>query len=148
MDFQQRTVRRHRFKCDISVSACTRKPTGITQLMRQHGESHISSTCCRDPQDARDRRQARTPLLPGLVRYIFTFPVMCRGSFALMFQQSDPHALLLLYHFYRAVRILLPTDECWWTYKRAAPSETVLKEWSIRESGRIPSEPTRPVRVT
>ena len=81
-----------------------------------------------------------TTLLPELVRYIFMFPVMCRGTFASMVQQSDPHALLLLYHFYRAVRILFPPDECWWTYKRATPSETVLKEWLIRESGRVLSE--------
>jgi hypothetical protein len=87
-------------------------------------------------------------LLSELVRYIFTFPVMCRGPFASMVQLSDPHALLLLYHFYCAVRILLLPDECWWAFKRAILSETVLKEWLIRESRGVPSKPTRPVRVT
>lgn len=85
------------------------------------------------------------PLLPELVRYIFSFPMMCRGLFVSMLQQSDPHALFLLYHFYRAVRILCPLDQCWWAYKRAMLSETFLREWLVRESGRVPSEPTRPV---
>jgi hypothetical protein len=88
-----------------------------------------------------------TPPLPELVRFIFTFPITCRGPFASMFQQSDPHTLLLLYHFYRAVRILLPSDKCWWASERATLSETLLKEWLVRESGRVPSEPTRPVCV-
>jgi hypothetical protein len=90
----------------------------------------------------------KTPLLPELVRFIFTFPVMCRGPFTSMFQQSDPHAFLLLYHFYRAVRILLPSDKCWWARERATLSETLLREWLVRESGGVPSETTRPVRVT
>jgi hypothetical protein len=76
---------------------------------------------------------AESPLLPALARYIFSFPVVCRGPFTSMVQQSDPHALLVLYHFYRAARILLPPDECWWAYKRAILSEIVLKEWLTRE---------------
>jgi hypothetical protein len=80
-----------------------------------------------------DSISAESPLLPDLARYIFSFPVLCRGPFASMIQQSNPYALLLLYHFYRAVRILLPPNECWWAYKRATLSETILKEWLTRE---------------
>jgi hypothetical protein len=79
---------------------------------------------------------AESPLLPELARYIFTFPVQCYGHFASMIQQGDSHALLLLYHFYRAVRILLPPGECWWANKRATVSETALKEWLTRESAK------------
>ncbi|KAK9236975.1 hypothetical protein V1525DRAFT_388921 [Lipomyces kononenkoae] len=79
---------------------------------------------------------ADSPLLPDLARFIFSFPVLCRGPFVSMVQQSDPHALLLLYHFYRAVRILLPPDQCWWAHKRATVSETLLKEWLARESAK------------
>lgn len=78
------------------------------------------------------------PLLPELARYIFSFPLLCRGPFASMIHQSNPHALLLLYHFYRAVRILLPPSECWWAHRRATLSETVLKEWLIGESAKQP----------
>jgi hypothetical protein len=77
---------------------------------------------------------AESPLLPELARYIFTFPVQCYVHFASMIQQSDSHALLLLYHFYRAVRILLPPGECWWANKRASVSETASKKWLMRES--------------
>ncbi|KAF7560550.1 hypothetical protein G7046_g3593 [Stylonectria norvegica] len=45
----------------------------------------------------------KSPLLPELARFIFTFPVRCHGPFTAMIEERDPHALLLLYHFYRAV---------------------------------------------
>ncbi len=72
-------------------------------------------------------------ILPGLARYMLFFPVMCNGPFASKVQQCDPHALLLLYHFYRAVRILLPPDEYWWAHRRATISEKVLHEWLSNE---------------
>jgi hypothetical protein len=81
------------------------------------------------------------PLWPQLARYIFTFPTMCHGLFASMVQKSDPRALLLLYHFYRAVRILLPLGECWWAHKRASVAETVLKEWLTRECAKRANAP-------
>ena len=83
-----------------------------------------------------DPVSAESSLLPELARYILSFPVMSHGPFASMVQQSDPHALLLLYHFYRAVRILLPPGECWWAHRRATVSETALKEWLTKESAK------------
>ncbi|KAF2793238.1 hypothetical protein K505DRAFT_244824 [Melanomma pulvis-pyrius CBS 109.77] len=88
-----------------------------------------------------DSLSSKSPLLVGLARYMHSFPAMCNASFvsmchspfASMVHQSDPHALLLLYHFYRAVRILLPPNEYWWAHKRATVLETVLKEWLIAE---------------
>lgn len=79
---------------------------------------------------------AESPLLPALARYVLSFPVLCHGPFASMVQHGDPHALLLLYHFYRAVRILLPAGRCWWAHNRAAVSEAALKEWLTRESAK------------
>ena len=72
---------------------------------------------------------AKSPLLLGLARYMHSFPVSCHGPFASMVYDSDPHALLLLYHFYRAVRILLSSSEFWWACKRATMLEKALKEW-------------------
>jgi hypothetical protein len=72
-------------------------------------------------------------LLPVLARCILSFPVMCRGPFTSMVQQGDPHALILLYHLYRATRILLPPEPFWWAHKRATLSETALREWLARE---------------
>jgi hypothetical protein len=65
-------------------------------------------------------------------RYISAFPVMCHGPFAAMVERGDPHAMLLLHHYYRAVRVLLPPRECWWTCRRAATSEAALKTWLTR----------------
>ncbi|CAJ2511944.1 Uu.00g075690.m01.CDS01 [Anthostomella pinea] len=75
----------------------------------------------------------KSPLLESLAIFIFSFPVMCRGPFTSMIQQSDPHVLLLLYHFYRAARILLPSGRYWWAYNRAILMETTLKEWLDKE---------------
>ncbi|KAH8886054.1 hypothetical protein GQ53DRAFT_845159 [Thozetella sp. PMI_491] len=77
-----------------------------------------------------------SPLFPVLARYIFCFPVTCCGPFAALIQNRDPHALLMLYHFYRAARILLPPSECWWAHERAAVSEVLLKDWLAGESAK------------
>ncbi len=46
-----------------------------------------------------------------------------------MVQHGDPHAVLLLYHFYRAVLILLPAEKYWWAQKRAAEYVGAVKIW-------------------
>jgi hypothetical protein len=95
--------------------------------------STVTEICLLESFLSEERSTDASPLVPKLARYIFTFPVVCCGGFGSMVQQSDPHALLLLYHFYRSVRILLPADEFWWAHKRATLSETVLKEWLTKE---------------
>lgn len=70
--------------------------------------------------------------LTRLARHVFSFPIMCRGAFASMVIEEDPHALLLLYHLYRAVRILLPSNEYWWTSNRARILESSLEAWIIQ----------------
>ncbi|PYH93974.1 hypothetical protein BO71DRAFT_326423 [Aspergillus ellipticus CBS 707.79] len=62
-------------------------------------------------------------LLSDIARSIFTFPVQCHGPFAVLVERNDPHALLLLYHFYRAVGVLLSGSRYWWALKRAAVLE-------------------------
>lgn len=75
-------------------------------------------------------------LFSALSRFILSFPIACHGPYISMVQESDPHALVLLYHFYRAVRILMPLDKCWWAHTRAVASERALKAWLIRESAK------------
>lgn len=72
-------------------------------------------------------------ILPELIRYVCSFPVFCHGYFATMVQQKDSRALLLLYHFYRAVRVLFPPTRCWWAHKRAVGMENALREWLTRQ---------------
>lgn len=75
-------------------------------------------------------------LFSDLSRFILSFPIVCHGPYISMVQESDTHALLLLYHFYRAVRILMPIDKCWWAHGRAVASERALKEWLIIEGAK------------
>lgn len=72
-------------------------------------------------------------ILPELASYILLFPVMCHGQFAFKVQQSDLRALIVLYHFYRAVGILLPSREYWWAHHRARASEQILHDWLTRQ---------------
>ncbi|KAJ4292421.1 hypothetical protein N0V90_009083 [Kalmusia sp. IMI 367209] len=64
-----------------------------------------------------------------IARRILCFPILCRGAFATKVACSDPHALLILYHFFRATRILLDGDDFWWAKKRAGVVEDALERW-------------------
>ncbi|KIX99570.1 uncharacterized protein Z520_05146 [Fonsecaea multimorphosa CBS 102226] len=59
------------------------------------------------------------PPLSDLARYIFAFPTRSTDTFIRLIQHHHPHALLILYLFYRAVSLLLPQQQCWWSRKRA-----------------------------
>lgn len=78
-------------------------------------------------------------ILPELASYILLFPVMCYGPFASKVQQSDLRALIVLYHFYRAVGLLLPSHEYWWAHHRARASEQILHDWLTRQFSRSES---------
>ncbi|KAL1612141.1 hypothetical protein SLS60_000364 [Paraconiothyrium brasiliense] len=68
-----------------------------------------------------------------IARHILCFPILCRGAFAGKIAASDPCALLILYHFFRAARILLDGDEFWWAKRRAVAVERGLGKWFGRE---------------
>ncbi|KAH8879223.1 hypothetical protein GQ53DRAFT_672614 [Thozetella sp. PMI_491] len=87
---------------------------------------------CREPGSG----ELNPELLKDLSRYILTFVILCGRPFVAMVQRCDPHALVLLYHFYRAVEILLPPTECWWAQRRATAAEMVLGEVLSRECAR------------
>ncbi|KAL7953892.1 hypothetical protein V8C34DRAFT_317790 [Trichoderma compactum] len=75
-------------------------------------------------------------LRANLSRYLIIFPVLCDQQFVSMVRHGDPHAMVLLYHFYRAVRILVPSTEHWWAQRRASLAETVIQQWLFRECAR------------
>ncbi|KAJ4357139.1 uncharacterized protein N0V89_001714 [Didymosphaeria variabile] len=70
-----------------------------------------------------------------IARHILCFPILCRGAFAGKIAASDPCALLILYHFFRAARMLLDGDEFWWAKRRAAAVERGLGKWLGRDYG-------------
>ncbi|KAI1280100.1 hypothetical protein F5Y07DRAFT_355887 [Xylaria sp. FL0933] len=67
-------------------------------------------------------------IMPLLARFILSFPLLGYSTFPTLIERGDSHALLLLYHFYRAVRKLLSHKDWWWAHKRAAVAESVLRE--------------------
>jgi hypothetical protein len=77
-----------------------------------------------------------SPAMPrkaDLQRLLFTFPVFCCVPMLQMIARGDARALILLFHFYRAVRVLLPTEEAWWAGERSRRLEaTILAELQTR----------------
>lgn len=65
-------------------------------------------------------------------RYFFSFPVLASGPFLNLARGGDGRALVVLYHFYRAARVLLTSDESWWARERSR----VLEGLILRELGR------------
>jgi hypothetical protein len=59
------------------------------------------------------------PPIADLARYLFSFPTRSTPSFISLVQSNDPNALLILFYYYRAVQLLLPGKQCWWSRKRA-----------------------------
>jgi hypothetical protein len=51
-------------------------------------------------------------LLNKLARYIL-FPIPCHGPLVQIARESASHAILWLFHFYRAARILMVLGEFW-----------------------------------
>lgn len=72
-------------------------------------------------------------LMNKLGRHILAFPTTCRGMFTSMIARNDPHAVLLLCHFYRAVNKLLDSTRFWWAQKRATTLEKALKAWLVEK---------------
>ncbi|KAI0964992.1 hypothetical protein F4678DRAFT_468005 [Xylaria arbuscula] len=86
------------------------------------------------PLVIRDQPRDLTPnpvpssLMPLLARFILSFPLLGFSAFPTLIDKGDSHALFLLYHFYRTVRILLSQEDWWWAHRRAVVAEGVLRQ--------------------
>ncbi len=89
-----------------------------------------------EAQDTPSQPLLDPEIAAALSRYIFSFPVVCHKPIVSMIRDGDLHVLLLLYHFYRAVRILLVSDRDWWAQRRASILEMVLHEHLLQELAR------------
>ncbi|OAG05865.1 uncharacterized protein CC84DRAFT_739156 [Paraphaeosphaeria sporulosa] len=67
-----------------------------------------------------------TSISTRIARHILCFPILSRGLFGGKIAARDPRAMLMLYHFFRAVRVLLAGDEFWWAARRAVALEQGL----------------------
>ncbi|KAF2006801.1 hypothetical protein P154DRAFT_421197 [Amniculicola lignicola CBS 123094] len=72
-------------------------------------------------------QEPEAPNVSDLARYAFTFLILIYPYAERAISRQDPKGLLLLYHFYRAVRILLGSSNCWWTHRRARLLEPLLE---------------------
>lgn len=89
------------------------------------------------PEAQNGEREPLSPeLTKNLSRYLIIFPLLCDQQFVSMVRHGDFHAMVLLYHFYRAVRILVPSTEHWWAQRRASLAETVMEQGILRECAR------------
>ena len=71
-------------------------------------------------------REATGPLRADMQRFLFAFPLLCCGPMIEMGAAGDTRAYVILYHFYRAARILLAQDESWWACERSRIMEGLL----------------------
>ncbi|ERS99020.1 hypothetical protein HMPREF1624_04215 [Sporothrix schenckii ATCC 58251] len=79
--------------------------------------------------DATTPEPPSAPLQADLARCVFSFPILCRGTFVSLLRKNDPDALFVLYHFYRTARLILPEPTCWWAHGRAVIMEQALHDW-------------------
>lgn len=69
-------------------------------------------------------------------RYIFAFPVVASGPFLELALRGDVRTLVILFHFYRAARLLLTARESWWAKERSRVLEgLILGELKARGLG-------------
>lgn len=55
----------------------------------------------------------------GIEQLFYGFPILCCGPFSELIMKRDSRALVFLFHFYRAARLLLPAKKCWWAHNRS-----------------------------
>ncbi len=63
-----------------------------------------------------------------IVRYVLTFAMLCFGPFLNLISTSDSRAMVVLYHFYKVVGALCPTDNEWWCQDRVMVMEAAIRE--------------------
>ena len=64
----------------------------------------------------------------------YGFPNLWSGPFAELMMKGDSRVLVFLFHFYRAARILLAPERCWWASVRSAVMEELILE-ELRSRG-------------
>ncbi|KAF4443169.1 hypothetical protein F53441_11478 [Fusarium austroafricanum] len=69
-----------------------------------------------------------TSLKGDIEQLIFGFPILCCGPLASLINEGDVRALVFLCHLYRAGRVLLPRERCWWAYRRCCVMERLILE--------------------
>lgn len=89
--------------------------------------------CCAALLEAAGDEPTVKSCTADIEQLFYGFPILCCGPFAELMTQKDSRTLIFLFHFYRAARMLLTGDRCWWASKRSCVMEKViLKELETR----------------
>ncbi|KAK4123427.1 hypothetical protein N657DRAFT_646211 [Parathielavia appendiculata] len=77
-------------------------------------------------------RQQRAKI-GDIMRYVTVFPMMCFGPLLALISSGDSRMLIVLYHIYRVVGMLLPGKTYWWCKRRVeAMGEAIGRELRSR----------------
>lgn len=91
---------------------------------------------CFPPPPLHGDATAAAPMQPDFERFFFSFPILLSGPFLGLARAGDARALVVLFHFYRAARVLLTSRESWWARERSHVLEgLILQELKGRGLG-------------
>jgi hypothetical protein len=80
-----------------------------------------------DPERTSKLHSIPAPSRTEIERYFLAFPLLCMGRFLELILVGDSRALAVLYHMYRAARVLISSPDSWWAIRRSAVMERVLR---------------------
>lgn len=84
--------------------------------------------CCASLKTASDT-PSNSGIMPqdsDIEQLFYGFAILCCGPFAKLMMRGDSRALVFLFHFYRAARILLDPKRCWWASIRSRVMEQLI----------------------
>ncbi|KAL6859438.1 putative C6 transcription factor [Trichoderma novae-zelandiae] len=123
-----------------SVNKSGSPPTALSNSARSAFENilrRISPLLCCATLRLSSDGAADPGLMPeeaDIEQLFYGFPTLCCGPFAKFMTNGDSRALVFLFHFYRAARILLSPKRCWWASTRSCVmEERIMKELKSRQ---------------
>ncbi|KAK4106491.1 hypothetical protein N658DRAFT_520032 [Parathielavia hyrcaniae] len=79
-------------------------------------------------------RRAEEARIGDIMRYVTVFPMMCFGPLLALISSGDSRMLVVLYHVYRVVGMLLPGNTYWWCKRRVKAMGDVIRR-ELRNRG-------------
>jgi len=92
-----------------------------TTTSRQQQQQHSRSLSTSTPSP-REQPLSQTELM----RFVLTLSMHCFGPVLPLIAEGDSRMLVVLFHIYRAVGALLPTDKHWWCRRRVVVMEEAI----------------------
>ncbi|GAB1320481.1 hypothetical protein MFIFM68171_10691 [Madurella fahalii] len=122
--------------CDEALMRVAYKRLAARLAVAMAYVSDRGANSCPASRAARDKAtNYREPPLTqsDIVRYVSTFPMMCFGPLLALISSGDSRILVVLFHIYRVVRVLLPGEQYWWCRRRVEVMEEAIgRELSSR----------------